>query len=255
MNKLNQNQYEEYWKKTHQINKEPLSIVCFPNKPLYFNLFFDRIQKYIIRKYIKTEKIHLEDKRLLDIGCGRGRWLHFFEQYGAKVVGVDLSLEAVNECKKKGFEAFEADISNLNKIEKGAFDVVTSITVLLHLPYDVKSKAISEVARVVKEGGKVILIENTWNDPSPHVFSQTLEQWEDEFQQNDMKLIHHSGHCFNFFRQKLPCHIAIIERVAIYLDYISDFIMMKCTYGKESKKALQHFIVFEKRSEKNEDLK
>lgn len=247
MKKFDEHQYEEYWRTIHAKGKEDLCCVCFPDKPLYFNLFFDRIEKHILRKYIKKNKIDFTGKTLLDIGCGRGRWLRFFGEGGAKTIGIDLSGDAVQSCRSKNLEAYTGSITDMNMFEDESFDYVTSITVLLHLPFDIKEEAVKEIGRVVKKGGRVILIENTWDDPSPHVFSFKIEKWSELFEKHGMHMCHCSAHYFNFCRRKFPCHIKWVERLAIYLDYILDFACMEIFYGKRSDLGLQHLMVFEKR--------
>lgn len=244
MKKYDRKQYEEYWKKTHKEGVEDLCCVCFPDKPRYFNLFFDRMQKRILRKYVRGGDIC--NATLLDVGCGRGRWLQFFSEYGARTVGVDLSEDAVESCRNKNMNAYVGSIAKMDMFADDQFDYVTSITVLLHLPYDIKEEAVKEIGRVVKKGGKILLLENTWDDPSPHVFSYKVEDWADLFEKYGMRMVHCSAHYFNFCRRKFPCWINWVERLAIYIDYVLDFIMMELYYGKKSDLGLQHFMVFEK---------
>ncbi|MFN8371929.1 MAG: class I SAM-dependent methyltransferase [Anaerolineae bacterium] len=245
-NKFDQQQYEKYWQEVHEKTGESLAAVCFPDKPLYFNLFFDRIQKWVVNKYLRSQQWTLRDQPLLDIGCGRGRWLAFFQQlYGARVTGIDLSPVAVESCRKQGFEAHVGSIEKM-PFEDESFAVVTSITVLLHLPYDLKQRAVGEIARVVKKGGRVLLLEGTWRDPSPHVFSLLVSEWEALFAEVGLRMVHKSGHYFNIARRHLPAWIPYRDRVAIYLDYPIEFALNYYFYGRETKIGLQHFMVFEK---------
>jgi 2-polyprenyl-3-methyl-5-hydroxy-6-metoxy-1,4-benzoquinol methylase len=138
MNKLDNFQYVEYWKSIHVETADEYAAVCHPDKPSYFNRFYDRIQKYAVEKCLKYAGISLADSKLLDIGCGRGRWLSYFQQnHKAYTVGIDLSEEAVSACRSKELEAVVGSVTQL-PFESNAFDVVTSITVLLHLPFDLK---------------------------------------------------------------------------------------------------------------------
>jgi len=246
MNKLNHKQYDNYWHSIHKKTADDMAAVCFPEKPLYFNLFFDRIQKHAINSYLRKEHMLLTGKRLLDIGCGRGRWLSFYQdKYGADVTGIDLSSKAVQVCNEQGFNVFEGSITQM-PFETGHFDFINSTTVLLHLPYDIKDKAIEEISRVLKVRGKVILIESTWDDPSPHVYGLPLSKWEETFNKYNMHLVHKSGHCFNIFRRKLPTLTPFRDYLSIYMDYPLEYILMRLFYGKKSDFALQHVMVFEK---------
>lgn len=246
MQKLSIRQYTDYWNNVHLKVRSDLTSVCFPNKPIYFNRFFDRIQKYAITKYLKKEGINVAGRKVLDIGCGRGRWLSFFEKkYGAIATGIDLSEYAVRVCESKGFRAFRASITQM-PFRDSCFDFVNSTTVLLHLPYELKEKGIAEISRVLRPSGKAILIEGTWKDPSPHVYGLNTSEWEKRFRMYDMSLVHKSGHCFNVFRMRLPSFTPLRDFLAIYLDYPLEYALMGYFYGKESRIALQHLMVFEK---------
>lgn len=80
MRKLSIEQYINYWENTHRKCSNDLEAVLFPNKPVWFNRFFDRVQKYAISRYLKN--VHISGKRILDLGCGRGRWLEYFSYRG-----------------------------------------------------------------------------------------------------------------------------------------------------------------------------
>jgi len=246
MQKLSVKQYVHYWNNIHLTAASDLSSVCFPNKPVYFNLFFDRIQKYALTKYLNKEGIDVTGKKVLDIGCGKGRWLSFFEKkYGAIATGIDLSEYAVRVCESKGFRACQASVTQV-PFRDNCFDFVNSTTVLLHLPYELKEKGIAEISRVLKPAGKAILIESTWKDPSPHVYGLNISEWEKKFKKYGMNSVHRSGHCFNVFRMKLPSFTPFRDFLAIHLDYPLEYALMDYFYGKGSEIALQHLMVFEK---------
>lgn len=246
MSKLSEIEYKQYWITIHNKVKGDLASVCFPDKPLYFNLFFDRMQRYALNKYFREQRINFYGKKVLDIGCGRGRWISFFEKkYGAMVTGIDSSGYAVLVCESKGLHSCQASITQM-PFRDDCFDFVNSITVLLHLPYELKEKAIAEISRVLKPGGKAILIEGTWRDPSPHVFGLNISEWERHFNKCGLNLVHKSGHCFNLFRMKLPPYLPFRDFWAIHLDYPLEYGLMNYFYGEECKMALQHLMVFEK---------
>ena len=246
MKKLTESGYEQYWIDTHENTKEDLASVCFPGKPLYFNLFFHRMQRYALKSYIRRERISLKGKKVLDIGCGRGRWLCFYGgEHHAIVRGIDLSEYAVQICNRKGFSVCQGSIAEL-PFKDGYFDFVNSITVLMHLPYELKEKSLGEISRVLEKGGKAILIEGTWQDPAGHVYSWTVREWERKFNEHGMQLLHQSAHCFNWFRTKLPFFLPFRDFIAIWLDYPLEYGLMRYFYGMGSDVALQRLMVFEK---------
>jgi SAM-dependent methyltransferase len=111
--------------------------------------------------------------RVLDLGCGFGR--HAFEAYrrGASVVAVDRSAEEVASVTSMframaaagegnpdlTARAVRADLLAL-PFPDGAFDVVMASEVLEHIPAD--DRAIAEIARVVRPGGRVAVTVPRW---------------------------------------------------------------------------------------------
>jgi len=99
--------------------------------------------------------------RVLEIGCGLGTDGAQFAKAGADYTGIDLT-DAAIELAEKRFELFElpgsfrtADAENLDFADN-TFDVVYSHGVLHHTPDT--AGAIKEVHRVLKPGGKAIVM-------------------------------------------------------------------------------------------------
>ncbi|KDR95516.1 Methyltransferase domain-containing protein [Peptoclostridium litorale DSM 5388] len=108
------------------------------------------------------------DSYVLDVGCGPGMSsCHIAENYGCKVVGIDISEKMIQHAReranRKGLEDIVefkvADAQNL-PFEEGLFDVVISESVTAFL--DDKTRGISEYARVLKSSGYVGINEITW---------------------------------------------------------------------------------------------
>lgn len=227
--------------KTHKECFDDLAAVIFPDKPIWFNRFFDRVQKFAISRYLKN--VNISGKRILELGCGRGRWLDYFSQREGIVQGIDLSEIATRKCNKKGYRCYQGSVEDLSFLE-GEFDYIISITVLLHLPYNVKEKAIKQIGKKLREGGKAILIESTWNDPAPHVYPLPNKKWITLFKENGMDLIYEEAHLWNFARRS--GYFQKAEWLAIAIDYLIDFLLMILMKGKRGNRCMQHLFVFEK---------
>lgn len=95
--------------------------------------------------------------RILDAGCGPGANFGWLAPYG-EVVGVDYSQEAVRLANQRHPEmhALVADITDL-PFEDASFDLALELTVLALVPDD--ARAVSELARVTRPGGAVLLME------------------------------------------------------------------------------------------------
>jgi ubiquinone/menaquinone biosynthesis C-methylase UbiE len=128
--------------------------------------YFDAIEDYRYRVYAPwmREAVGFHryaGKRLLEVGCGTGTDLLQFARGGAEVTGVDLTPRSI-EIARKRFEVYRADgrfaIGDAESLSfpDESFDVVYSFGVLHHTPDT--ERAISEVRRVLRRGGKAIVM-------------------------------------------------------------------------------------------------
>lgn len=98
---------------------------------------------------------------ILDVGCGNGYVLAQYAKFGAKVHGIDLT-ETALELTRRRFEI--AGYSGESKLTDGDkipypdenFDIVCSMGVLHHI--ENPGPMISEIFRVLRPGGRVILM-------------------------------------------------------------------------------------------------
>jgi ubiquinone/menaquinone biosynthesis C-methylase UbiE len=95
--------------------------------------------------------------RVLDAGCGPGGNSAWLAAYG-DVVGIDSSPEAVRLARERHpeIEVEQGDIEEL-PFPDHSFDIALAITVLTLVEND--GGAVAELARVVKPGGAVLLME------------------------------------------------------------------------------------------------
>ncbi|GMX59001.1 MAG: hypothetical protein MCSN_6560 [Candidatus Microsyncoccus archaeolyticus] len=101
----------------------------------------------------------LEKERVLDLGCGNGRFYPAFEKRKANYYGIDFSSKLIELAKEKyplgNFSVGDAfDI----KFEDEFFDKVYSIAVLHHMPSkELRINFLKELVRVLKKQGLLIL--------------------------------------------------------------------------------------------------
>lgn len=103
--------------------------------------------KYCVKN--KDQKLEI-----LDVGCGAGILMSELEQYG-NVYGIDVSALAVDYCKKRGLPNVTVDDLAKLTFPNEQFDVVIALDVLEHIEND--AQAVSEIHRVLKPGGTVII--------------------------------------------------------------------------------------------------
>jgi len=97
------------------------------------------------------------DQRILDAGCGPGGNGAWLRSHG-RVVGVDVAQEALEFVRARRPETtpVRASAEQL-PFEDAAFDVAVGITLLYTVHDDVA--ALGELARVVRSGGAMLLLE------------------------------------------------------------------------------------------------
>ncbi len=103
-----------------------------------------------------------EDEKVLDLGCGNGRWFKLFQKKKIDYIGVDFSKRLIKIAKRNYPQAkFQtADILKL-PFSNNYFDKIYSIAVLHHIPSEeLRLKSLKEAKRVLRPGG--ILILTTW---------------------------------------------------------------------------------------------
>ena len=110
----------------------------------------------------------LEGKRVLELGCGFGRFSVFLAQQGASVTGVDIGpnlVAASNALAKVNQVDCKFQTANIVSLpfESKTYDIVIGIAVLHHLSKPDVSKALSEAYRVLNEAGQAIFLEPVEN--------------------------------------------------------------------------------------------
>lgn len=105
----------------------------------------NRMRKVL--KYIPPDGLHL------DIGIGRGDGTYLVSQK-KRTIGIDFGLKSLKIAAKKIGNLIQADACSL-PFKSAIFESVTFLDVLEHIPE--AEKAISEIYRVLKPGGHLIL--------------------------------------------------------------------------------------------------
>ena len=100
--------------------------------------------------------------KILDISCGTGELLKKLEEKTegkAMLYGADLSEEMLNKARSKLSSKVKLGQANVHALpfKDNSFDYVIS-TEAFHHYYD-QQKAVQEMQRVAKEGGKVIIVD------------------------------------------------------------------------------------------------
>jgi len=102
-----------------------------------FSEMYDVYKEQFLDWIYPIKKDFFKNKLILDAGCGLGRHVYYAAEFGAEVIGVDLSravdLAYKNTMHKSNVHIVQADIYYLPFRER-MFDFIYSIGVLHHLP-------------------------------------------------------------------------------------------------------------------------
>jgi SAM-dependent methyltransferase len=101
--------------------------------------------------------------RLLEAGCGSGRWLRFLQDKGYKIIGLEYSHETVDMVKRHwpDVDIVEGDCER-SPFPDGSFDGALSFGVVEHW-IEGPQPPLRELLRVLKPGGKAYINVPLWN--------------------------------------------------------------------------------------------
>jgi 2-polyprenyl-3-methyl-5-hydroxy-6-metoxy-1,4-benzoquinol methylase len=105
--------------------------------------------------------------QVLDVGCGTGFLALRFAELGHAVTGIDLSPQMIDRARTKaeaaGFKIdFRVGDASALDCEAEIYDIVVARHVVWNLPDP--ERGVAEWLRVLRPGGRLILIEGKWAD-------------------------------------------------------------------------------------------
>lgn len=93
--------------------------------------------------------------RVLDVGCGEGRFCRKLYELGALTVGLDPTTVLLDLARSRHPEGeYVEGVAESMPFEDGSFDLVVSYVTLLDMP-DYR-RAIAEMVRVLRPGGRLL---------------------------------------------------------------------------------------------------
>jgi ubiquinone/menaquinone biosynthesis C-methylase UbiE len=106
-------------------------------------------------------------KRVLDVGCGTGFLALSLAELGHTVTGIDLSPQMIDRARRKAEQArqqVDFRVCDAAAVDSDAetYDLVVARHVIWNLPEP--EQAVAEWVRVLRPGGRLLLIEGKWAD-------------------------------------------------------------------------------------------
>jgi len=128
--------------------------------PLYDETFEDISVRADELRWLRSALADLRDPTLLDVGCGTGAFLRAIEDLVEKAHGVDLSAGMIAHAQKRSTAGGKLTFSTIDGPQlpflDDSFDVVTSVLSFRYLDWD---PIVAELLRVLKPGGRLLIID------------------------------------------------------------------------------------------------
>jgi ubiquinone/menaquinone biosynthesis C-methylase UbiE len=167
-----------YFRRNQAVPKDRYSI--FKDENLIAR---QQLERQIIRLLTRHGHAQLEQKKILDVGCGAGFWLRQFVQWGAKpenLFGIDLLEDRIQEGKGLCPPCMTLQLGDAGNLEfeDSAFDLVMQFTVFTSiLDPEMKKKLATEISRVLKPGGALLWYDYFVSNPfNPDVLGVTRKE-------------------------------------------------------------------------------
>ncbi|HVO48790.1 MAG TPA: methyltransferase domain-containing protein [Steroidobacteraceae bacterium] len=139
-----------------------LAAVCAYGMPAFYNRAIHLEQYLALRRWLRVPA----GSRVLDVGCGVGRWSRLLAARGAVVTGIDLSPTMIAQAQKRSASEGVAptcrfQVQDVASLDVGAqFDLILGVTVLQHiLDSAALRSALLAMTAHLAPGGRMVLLE------------------------------------------------------------------------------------------------
>lgn len=193
----------QFWDEKALANKENPSRAVGVDDELRTRCI-ENAQRVIVIRALRRAVLDLKGRteRVLDFGCGVGRWIPHLDANFDAYHGVDISSEMLNISRMKFPRNEFSRLKNFKiDAEDDSFCLVFCIAVLHHNSYVNQDALIRELSRVVRPGGQLLLLESSGAkvSGSGHTFYPRLEpDWIEMIEQKGFQHIETAGTCYRF---------------------------------------------------------
>lgn len=156
----------EYERREKEIGREYYA----PTRPA--NLFVRHGQQRALLEALgRASALPLTGKRILEVGCGLGKWIPVFEEFGAEravIAGVDLDPTRIAEARAR-FPGADLQAGDATKLpwRDASFDIVFQSLVFTSILDDsVRNAVATEMRRVLALDGVILWYDFSYDNPS-----------------------------------------------------------------------------------------
>ncbi len=171
---------------------------------VYASEIYAHIGKTLLRRFSEDiKKIGSLSAKgsILDIGCGYGYFLTLAQENGWDCTGVEINQELVTYLNsEKGLHVRVGSLSEQHFAQE-SFDVVTLFNLIEHLLYP--AEALSEVNRVLKKGGLLVIETPTEDGLFKKIAAFLYRATNGRFKVMIRGAYQKGGHHFGFSRKSL----------------------------------------------------
>lgn len=119
---------------------------------------------------------HLTEIKALDVGCGVGAYHPELKGVFGELHGAEISAKSVELAKQKNpwvdYRLYDGETT---PFDDSSFDLVFAICVLHHVPVDSWNTFMSEIYRITKPGGLVVVFEHNPYNPATQYIVKNCE--------------------------------------------------------------------------------
>jgi len=128
----------------------------------YYHMLYKNRDLNEAKLFVKNliSKLNFNEGKILDVACGKGRHARLFNQLGFNVVGIDLSLNSINEAKifeNNKLKFFQFDMRK--EFANEEFNIVTNLFTSFGYFDDLKDeqRTFNSIQKGLKKDGLLII--------------------------------------------------------------------------------------------------
>ncbi len=152
------------------------------------NRYYHRSQLRTLDKLIAGLLPPSPGAQALDVGCGAGRWCRHLAKVGFGVTGIDLQEELIDANHRHDPHIRYVSVAVRDFDPERPFDLITSVTVLQHLPFPEQRAAARRIAGMLAPRGNLAILENISDRSSSVVFPHRVRGWIELFEDEGLSV-------------------------------------------------------------------